>query len=100
MLLTLLSPSLLDQNSPHCFGRRPKEVTSPIPLLRLLHIDQSHISFVNQHRRLQRLPRLFLRQLRLGQLAQFLVNQRQQLISSALITAFNGQQYFRNVAHP
>ena len=34
-----LSTSTLDQNSPHCFGGRAKEVTARIPVLLLIDVD-------------------------------------------------------------
>src|SRR5262249_71798 len=69
--------SVLDQDAPHRLGRGGKEMTAIVPARFLPVADQAQVGFVNQGRRLQRLPRLFLGQLLGGQLAQLVVDQRQ-----------------------
>ena len=54
---------------------------------------------MDQHRRLYRLARLFLRELGRGQVSEFLLPQRQQFIRGVLIAALDRQEDLRNVAH-
>ena len=53
---------------------------------------QPQIGFVDQGRRLERLPRLLPGELLRRQLAQLVVDQRQQLLGGGRVALFNGRQ--------
>src|SRR5262249_22632470 len=72
----LLSPRGVDQDAAHRLGRGGKEVAA---VGELLIAHQAQVGLVDQGRRVQGLPRLFLGQLGRRQLAQLLVDQRQEL---------------------
>ena len=78
-----LLPCSFDQDPPHRFGRRRKEMPLIVPLLRHGLIDQSQVRFVHERRRLQRLPGFLVRQLGGSQSAQFVIHERQQLFVAA-----------------
>src|SRR5262249_44146723 len=61
--------------------------------------NEPHKGFVNQRRRLQRLPRTFPRQLPGGQAAQLVVDQRQDSRGGVLIVRTDGVQKTRDLAH-
>jgi hypothetical protein len=54
---------------------------------------------MNQGRRLQRLPRLLVGQLRRGQLAQLLIHQREKLLDGGGIPGVDLQKNTSDVAH-
>ena len=72
----LVLAGLLNEDSPHGLSHRGEELTSTIPTLRLLGIDEPDVGLMHQRRGLQRLPRLFFPQLLGGQLAQLVVDRR------------------------
>jgi cyclic pyranopterin phosphate synthase len=90
---------LLNDDPPHCFRRGSEEMAATVPLLCLLHIHQPKVGIVDQGRRLERLPWLFLRELRRGQLSQFVINQRQQLLCRRRIARFDLRQDAGDVGH-
>ena len=90
---------VINQNSPHGFGRRTKEMPAAVPVPGLIHVDQSQIRLVDQRRGLQRLPRPLLRQALGGQLAQLVIDQRQQLGSGVRVALLDGGQDARDVTH-
>ena len=67
-------------------------MAAAVPVLGLVRIHQPQIRLVDQGRRLQRLPRLLLGQLRRRQLPQFVVDQRQQLLGRRRIAGFDLRQ--------
>ena len=70
-----------------------KEVPATVPALGgLSPINQSQISFVDQCGGLKRLARLFLGQPLGGQPAQFVVDQRQQLLGGMRVALLDGGQ--------
>lgn len=71
---------MIEQNSPHRLGRRVKEAAPAVPVLLRLASHQPHLGLVDQRRRLQRLPRLLMGDLRRRQFPKFLIHQRQKLL--------------------
>ena len=61
--------------------------------------DQPEVRLVDQGRRLERLARLLLGQLRCGQLAQLVVDQRQELLGGLGVAVLDGREDARDVVH-
>ena len=93
------SRGLIHQDAPHRFGRCGKEMPPGVPMLVRRVPHQSQIRLVHQRCGLQRLPWLLLGHLRRGQLAQFFVDERQELSGSSRIAGFNLTQDAGDVAH-
>src|ERR1700733_13823095 len=72
---------------------------APIPLLRRFDADESQPGLVDQGRRLQRLARLLLGHFLNGQLAKFVVNQRQKLLRREAVPLFGGGQDVGQFTH-
>ena len=89
----------IHENAAHGFGSGPEEVAPSAPGHMLLRPHQAQPGFMNQRGGLQRLARLLLGHLRGRQLAQFLINQREQLISSLAIARINGMEQLGDVGH-
>lgn len=70
-----LATGIFDEDPPHRFGGGCKKVTSTVPVLRLIHIDQSQVGLVNQSGRLECLSGVFPGHSRHGQLAEFVVDE-------------------------
>jgi hypothetical protein len=60
---------------------------------------KSHVRLVHEPRRIQRLTRLLLCELCGGELTEFVVHERQQLIGRARILGVDGVQDLRDVGH-
>src|SRR5262249_62420836 len=75
-----LSASPFDEDAPHGLGGGGEEVTAAIPGLRGVGTDKPQIRFMDERGRLKCLPWLLLGQLLSGQLAQLVIDQRQQLL--------------------
>jgi hypothetical protein len=69
-------PSAFDENSPHGFRRRAKEVTSAVPGLIFRSDDKTEVGFMHQCRWLQRLTWTFESKLCSSKFSEFFVNQR------------------------
>ncbi len=93
-----LSASVINENAAHRLGRGGKEVSAVLEF-RIFLADQPHPGLVNQCSGLQRLPSRFVRHSMSSELAQFLVNQREQLVCRLGIALLNGIQDVRDVAH-
>jgi hypothetical protein len=63
-LLTMFVTRNLDQNPPHRFRCGGKEMATRIPVLSLLDIHEPDVGVMDQRRRLQRLARLLVCELR------------------------------------
>ncbi len=59
MLEACLAAGRFNENAPHRFGGRGKEVAARVPLLSLLDIDEANVGVMHQRCRLQGLPWLF-----------------------------------------
>jgi hypothetical protein len=95
----LFVPSVVDKNASHGFGSGAEEVATTIPVLRFVRINQTKVGFVNQRRRLKRLPRPFLSHLLRGQLPQLIINQRQKLFCGVRVAGFDLRQDLCDVGH-
>ena len=67
-------------------------MAAAVPLLDLLAIHQPQVGLVDQGRGLERLARLLLRQLLSRQLAQLVVDQRQQLLGGLRVALLDGRE--------
>src|SRR5262249_47320808 len=89
----------LHQDPPHRFGGCGKEVATAVPVLGLLDLNEAKVGLVDQRRRLQRLPRFFLGQLRRRELAELVVDERQKLLRGRGVALLDGGQDTGDVAH-
>src|SRR5580698_1834527 len=99
MLEPPLAARVFDEDSSHGLGRRGKEVPTPFPLPRLGNLDQPQIGLMDQGGRVERLARPLLSHSLRGQLAQFVIDQRQQFLGPGPITPMDRREYGRYVAH-
>src|SRR5208283_2085372 len=75
----------VDQDAPHGLGRGGKKVRAVLPG-RLLVAAQAQPGLVHERRRLKRVPVGFAGHLRIGELAQLIIDKRQQLLGGLRIT--------------
>jgi len=95
----LLAARVLDKDAPHRLSRRGEEVAATVPTLGLLGIDEPNVRFMDQCRCLERLPRLFPGQLVRRQLAQLIIDQRQQPLGGVCVALLDGGQDSGDIAH-
>ena len=100
MLDPFLAAMLLDKNPSHGFRGRGKKMAATVPSLRRFNIDETNVRLVNEGRRLKGLPWLFLGQFCGGQLAQLVVDQRQEPLGGIWVARLDLRQYLRDVDHP
>jgi hypothetical protein len=74
-------------------------MAATVPLLVLFHVYQAEIGLMHQRRGLERLTGRFLGQLPRRQLAQRVVDQRQQLFRGARVAVLKGGQDASHVVH-
>jgi hypothetical protein len=96
---TLLVACAIEENPAHRLGRGSKEMSATVPALDFGRIDEPEIRLVDEGGGLERMPGLFLRQLQGGQLAQFVVHERQELLGGLGIALLDGRQDSGYVAH-
>src|SRR5262245_58294008 len=89
----------LHQDPAHRFGGRGKEMATAVRVLGLLDSNKAKGGLVDQGSRLQRLPRSFLGKLRRRELAQLVVDERQELLRGRGIALLDGGQDTGDVAH-
>jgi hypothetical protein len=94
-----LAPGVLDENAAHGLGRGGKEGAAAVPVRRRPIVDQAQIRFMYQGGGLKRLAGALLGQSLSGQLAQLVINQRQQLCRSLGIALFDGTKDVGDLAH-
>src|SRR5262249_21266221 len=70
-----------------------------VPVLGPVHVDQAKVRLVDQGRGLERLPGLLARQARGGELAQLVVDEREQLGGGAGVAGLDGGEDFGDVGH-
>ncbi len=95
----LLAAGLIDQDAAHGLGRGGEEVAAIVPALLGIVADQAHIRFVDQRGGLQRLPGILPGQSLRRQLAQLVVDQRQQLLGGLLVALLDGGQDAGDFTH-
>src|SRR5262249_41221453 len=98
-LLGIPAAGALDEDAAHRLGRRGEEVTTAVPALDLVSINQPEVRLVDQGRGLERLSRPLLGHLLGRQLAEFVVHQRQELRGGVRVALFDGGQDAGNFAH-
>ena len=94
-LLAMFPARALDEDSPHGFGSRGEEMRS----IGKDSIAQAKPGLVHQRGRLKRMSRLFPRHLLRGQLAQFLIDQRQQFVGGIAVALLRAVENARDIAH-
>lgn len=99
VLYPALAAGLFYENPPHRFSRCGEEMAPAVPALGLVHINQPNVGFVNQGGSLQRLSRLLLRHPLRRQLAQLIIDQRQQLLGGTRVALFDGREDAGDVGH-
>ena len=92
---TGLAPGLVNEDAPHGLGGRSEEMGSSMPLL-TIRTGQSQPGLMHQRGRLQGLAWRFTGHFLRRELAQFLINQRKQVIRGGGIAL---RQRFENVRH-
>ena len=97
--LALFVPCLVDEDTPHGRGGRGEEVMAIAINAGLGSAHQPQIGLVDQGGGFERLAGLFLGQLLRRQLAQLVVDQRQELFSGVGIAVLNGGQDARDFGH-
>jgi hypothetical protein len=98
-LAGVFAAGLVNEDAAHRFGGRGEKVATAVPGLGLLRVHEPQIRLVNQCRGLQSLARLLLIQLRCRQLAQLVVNQRQELLSGVRVALLDSGQYSGDLGH-
>src|SRR4029077_580471 len=78
---------------------RGEEMAAAVPVLRLLDINQAQIGFMDQSGCLKRQAGLFVGQSLGCQLAQLIVDQRQELLGSGWTALIDGLEDMGNVTH-
>ena len=99
MLDALLASRLLHEDAAHGLRRGGEEMAAMFPFLLLVRIHQANIRFMDKRRGFQCLTRRLLREHAGRQTSQLLVNHRQQLLGSVLITTPDRVNDLGDVAH-
>ena len=99
MFAAPFTPGPVDEDAAHGRGRHAEEVLSIRELSFRLIADQTQVGFVDQRGSVERLPRPLLRQLLGGELAQLLVDQRQELLGGVRVALFEVGQDAGHVIH-
>src|SRR5258707_814240 len=94
----LLATGVFDENTAHGFSGCAEEMRAAVPGL-VLAAPEPQPGFMHQRRGLQRLARGFMGHFASGELAQFIIDQRQQLARSFGIALLHGVEDAGNVTH-
>src|SRR6266567_3934264 len=97
-LLALLATNRLDEDPPHRLRRRGKEMAPAVPMP-LTASDQPQPGLMHQRCGLQRLARRLVSHLVRRQLAQLVIDQRQQFLGGLGIAGLGSLEYASRVAH-
>src|SRR5262245_8828744 len=98
-LLAFFPAGVLDQDASYRLRGGGEEVPAATPVLGLLGIDKAEVGFVNQGRGLERLAGLLLSYPLGSEPAQFVVDQRQQLLGGVRVAGLDGGQDTRDLGH-
>src|SRR5262249_7401166 len=90
---------VFDQDPAHRLRGRREEVSMAVPLRLGTLTDEPEIGLVHQIGRLKALPRILAREPPAGQLAQFLVDQRQELLGCLQVAPLDRREDVRDVFH-
>src|SRR5262249_33193884 len=80
-------------------GCRSKKMAAAIPSLGHVRIHEPEVRFMHQCGRLERLAWLLLRESLCGELAQLVVDQRQELFGGMAVPLLNGREDACDLAH-
>jgi hypothetical protein len=94
-----LAPGAFDEDAAHRLSGRSEEVPAAVPVQILTPADQAQVGFVDQGGRLKCFIGLLVGELRRRQLAQLVVDQRQQLLGGVRIARRGGRQDARDLVH-
>src|SRR5262249_49125169 len=94
-----LGSCCIDEDAPHRLGRGGEEMATTVPVPRLAPVHQPQIGLMDQGRRAQRPARLLLSKFLRRQLAEFIVDEWQELLGGARVALLDGGQYAGNVIH-
>src|SRR6266545_269591 len=94
-----LPPSRLDEDTAHGLGRGREEVPAAVPVLGLLHVNQTQVGLVDEGSGLQGLAGRLLGEFRRRQSPQFLVDQGEELLGGVGVALFDGRQDVGKFAH-
>ena len=83
-------PSAFDQDPPHGLGSGGKEVPAAVPMLHAVDVNEPKVGLMNQRGGFERLAGLLLGQLLRGQLAELVVDQRQELLGRLRVALLDG----------
>ena len=97
--LSMFAAGVLDEDAAHRFGRGGDEVPPIVPVRFVLRADQAQVGLVDQGGGLQRLPGGLVGHLVVGELAQLLVDEGQQLLRGRRIALLDGVQDLRDLTH-
>jgi len=89
----------INQNPAHRFGGRSEKMAAAVPNLLLLRSYETQPRFMHQGRGLERLSGFFLGHFIRGELAQFLVDQRQQLTGRLPVASINRVEQLGDLGH-
>ena len=92
-------PRPLDEDAAHRLGGGGEEVPPTVPARDRVGIDEPQVHLVDQGGGLERLAGLLLRQPLRGELAELVVDQRQQLLRGAWVALLDVRQNPRHIAH-
>jgi hypothetical protein len=93
-----LKAGAFDQDARHG-GRRSREEMALVVPSSGIRTKESHLRFMHERRRIQRVARGFSNHVRCGQLAQFVANERQQPLGGCGFAPLNPFQDFGHVTH-
>ena len=96
---SVLGSGPFDEDATHGLGRSSEEVAPALPPLDLLDVHQAQVGLVHQGGGLQGLTRLFLGQLVRRQFAQFVVDERQELLGRVRLAALDSTQDLGEAVH-
>ena len=99
MLVPFLATGILHQDAANGLGRGGEEMAAMVPVIAVGCPNQPEVGFVNESGWLQGLARLLGRQLGGGELAQFIVNEREQVGGGLPIASLYGGQDGRYLIH-
>src|SRR5262249_21777374 len=89
----------INEDTTHRFGGRGKKKPSAIPAPGLFGVYQPPVGPMDESRRLKSLSWLFLGEFLGGQLAQFIVDQGQELTGGVRVALLDGRQEVGNIVH-
>ena len=96
--LIVFATCIINEDPAHGLGGSGEEVRTVLPIW-LFIPAQSQPGFMNQRRGLQGLPGVFARHLLRGELAQFLIDKRQECVRRVRIALIQPLKYHRKFAH-